>query len=224
MKPRPSPQETQQRPTQLFQLELRGLVNPHHALVVLAHEVKWQQFDEAFGASYSDMGRPGISTGLMVALHYLKYQHDLSDEAVVAQWLENPYWQYVSGMKYFEHELPLDPSSMTNWRKRIGEQGAQRLLQETIEAGLRLKVIKPSHLERVNVDTTVQEKHIRFPTDARLYDRLRERLVSQAEKEPIQLRQSYKRVGKQLLFQQSRYAHAKQYKRAAACTRKLKTL
>jgi transposase, IS5 family len=94
MKPRPSPQEARQRPTQLFQLELRGLVNPHHPLVVLAHEVKWQQFDEAFGANYSDLGRPGISTRLMVALHYLKYQHDLSDEAVVAQWLENPYWQF----------------------------------------------------------------------------------------------------------------------------------
>jgi transposase, IS5 family len=199
-------------------------VNPHHPLVILAHEVKWQGFDEAFGANYSDLGRPAISTRLMVALHYLKYQHDLSDEAVVAQWLENPYWQYFSGMKYFEHDLPLDPSSMTKWRKRIGEQGAETLLKETIEAGLRLKVITVRQLERVNVDTTVQEKYIRFPTDARLYDRMRERLVKQAEKETITLRQTYKRVGKQLLFQQSRYAHAKQFKRAAACTRKLKTL
>jgi transposase, IS5 family len=224
MKPRPSPQEDQARPNEVFKLELRGMVNPNHPLVVIAHEVKWQGFDAAFGANYSDLGRPAISTRLMVALHYLKYQHDLSDEAVVAQWLENPYWQYFSGMKYFEHELPLDSSSMTKWRKRIGEQGAETLLKETIKAGLRLKIIKPRQLERVNVDTTVQEKHIRFPTDARLYDRMRERLVSQAEKEPIQLRQSYQRVGKQLLFQQSRYAHAKQYKRAAACTRKLKTL
>jgi IS5 family transposase len=98
------------------------------------------------------------------------------------------------------------------------------LLKETLAAGLRLSIIKVRQLERVKVDTTVQEKHIRFPTDARLYDRMRERLVKQAEQEPIKLRQSYKRVGKQLLFQQSRYAHAKQFKRAAACTRKLKTL
>jgi transposase, IS5 family len=224
MKPRSSPQEAQQRPSQLFQLALHGMVNPNHPLVVLAHEVKWQGFDEALGASYSDMGRPAISTRLMVALHYLKYQHDLSDEAVVAQWLENPYWQYFSGMKYFEHQLPLDPSSLTKWRKRIGEQGAERLLKETLATGRRLKMITTSQLERVNVDTTVQEKHIRFPTDARLYDRMRERLVKQAEKETLKLRQTYKRIGKQLLFQQSRYAHAKQFKRAASCTRKLKTL
>lgn len=222
MKPRPSPQEDDQG--HLFRLELRNILNLQHPLVRLADEINWQQFDEVLGASYSNMGRPAVSTRLMVALHYLKYQHDLSDEAVVAQWLENLYWQYFSGMKFFEHELPIDPSSMTNWRNRIGEQGAETLLKETLEAGLRLKVIKPSQLERVNVDTTVQEKHIRFPTDARLYDRMRERLVNQAEKESIKLRQTYKRVGKQLLLQQSRYAHAKQFNRAAACTRKLKTL
>jgi IS5 family transposase len=98
------------------------------------------------------------------------------------------------------------------------------LLKETLAAGLRLSIIKTKQFERVNVDTTVQEKYIRFPTDARLYDRRRERLVKQAEKETVKLRQSYKRVGKRLLFQQSRYASVKQFKRAAACTRKLKTL
>jgi IS5 family transposase len=106
---------------------------------------------------------------LMVALHYLKYTLDLSDEQVVRGWVENPYWQYLSGEKFFRHELPVDPSSMTRWRQRIGEAGAEELLRETIRVGLRLKLIKPSQLRRVNVDTTVQEKNIRFPTDARLY-------------------------------------------------------
>lgn len=224
MKPRPSPQDGQAKAGAVNKLPLNGLVNPNHPLVILSHEIQWQAFEEAFGVHYSELGRPGISTRLMVALHYLKYQHDLSDEAVVAQWLENPYWQYFSGMTFFEHELPIDPSSMTKWRKRIGEKGAELLLKETISAGLRLSIIKSRELERVNIDTTVQEKYIRFPTDARLYDRMRERLVKQATKEAIPLRQSYVRVGKHLLFQQSRYASAKQFKRAAACTRKLKTL
>jgi IS5 family transposase len=221
MKPRSSEQA---KATEVKPLPLNGMVNPKHPLVILSHEIHWQGFEEAFGVHYSELGRPGISTRLMVALHYLKYQHDLSDEGVVAQWLENPYWQYFSGMTFFEHELPLDPSSMTKWRKRIGDKGAELLLKETLAAGLRLSIIKVRQLERVNVDTTVQEKFIRFPTDARLYDRMRERLVKQAEKETVKLRQTYKRVGKQLLFQQSRYAHAKHFKRAAACTRKLKTL
>lgn len=88
---------------------------------------------------------------------------------------------------------------------------------------MKIKAVKPSQLKRVNVDTTVQEKEIQFPTDARLYDRAREKLVDAAEKRGIDLRQNYNRLSKQELTQQSRYAHAKQIKRAKKCTKKLKT-
>jgi IS5 family transposase len=159
----------------------------------------------------------------MVALHYLKYTFDLSDEDVVEGWVENPYWQFFSGMKYFEHKPPIDPSSMTRWRNRIGEAGAEELLKETIEAGLKIKAIKAFQLNRVNIDTTVQEKDIRFPTDARLYDRARQRLVDCAKERKIDLRQNYNRKSKEMLCRQSRYSHAKQMKRAKSCTRKLKT-
>jgi transposase, IS5 family len=126
-------------------------------------------------------------------------------------------------MKYFEHEAPIDPSSMTRWRKRIGEAGAEELLKETIIAGLKTKAVKASQLKHVNVDTTVQEKEVRFPTDARLYDRARQRLVAAAEERGIALRQNYNRNAKTLMLKQSRYAHALQMKRAGRCTAKLKT-
>lgn len=218
MKPRANAQQGNEG-----QIELSTIIHQNHAMVKLADEINWQGFEKDFGELYSDKGRPGISTRLLVALHYLKYLYDLSDEDVVYGWLENPYWQYLSGMRYFQHDLACDPSSLSRWRKRIGEKGGEKLLKETIEAGLRLKLIKGSQLKRVNVDTSVQEKHIRFPTDSRLYDRMRERLVKQAVREGIQLRQSYVRVARKLLLKQSRYAHAKQFKRAAKCTRKLKT-
>lgn len=204
---------------------LADLINPNHPLVKLAQSIDWANFDEKFGVSYSpETGRPGSSTRLMVALHYLKYTHDLSDEAVLEQWVENPYWQYLSGMMFFEHRMPINPSTMSRWRRRISEAGAEELLRETIQAGLRLQLIKPSQLKRVNVDTTVQEKEIRFPTDARLYDRMRQRLVKAAKAEDLTLRQSYVRVGKRLLTQQSRYASARQFRRARRCTNKLRTI
>ena len=209
---------------ELFRVELTQIIDPNHGLVKMAETVNWDQFEEVFGETYCpDNGRPAISTRLMVALHYLKYTHNLSDEDVVAGWVENVYWQFFSGMKWFEHEMPIHPSSMCRWRKRVGDKGAEQLLKQTIEAGLKLKAVKPHQLKRINVDTTVQEKEIRFPTDARLYDRARRRLVDEAKKRDIDLRQNYNRLSKQLLFQQSRYAHAKQIKRAKRCTRKLKT-
>lgn len=195
-----------------------------HPLVKLAGAIDWQRFEEAFGVTFDEeTGRPAISTRLMVALHYLKYAFDLSDEQVVARWIENPYWQYLSGMKFFQHVLPIDPSSMTRWRKRIGEAGAEELLKETIHTGLRTDAVKRWQLKRVNADTTVQEKDVRHPTDARLYQRARERLVAQARREGIELRQSYVRVGKQTFFQHARYARAQQFRRARRQANKLRT-
>ena len=157
MKPKQNPQKSYQM--DLFRPELAKIINPGHEMVKLANVVDWDRLDDLFGETYCpDNGRPGISTRLMVSLHYLKYTFNLSDEDTVKAWVENPYWQHLSGMKFFEHEAPIDPSSMTNWRKRIGEAGAEEFLKETIHAGLKTKAVKPSQLKRLNVDTTVQEK------------------------------------------------------------------
>jgi IS5 family transposase len=221
MKPKKTPQKDRQR--DLFRSQLSNIIDPRHGLVKLAKAIEWDRLEKLFGSTYCpDNGRPGVSTRLMVALHYLKYTHNLSDEEVVSTWVENPYWQYFSGMKWFEHELPINPSSMTRWRKRIGEAGAEELLKETIEAGLKLKAVKPFQLKRINIDTTVQEKEVRFPTDSRLYDRARQHLVALAKERGIKLRQNYNRKSKQMLFKQSRYSHARQMKRARASTRKLR--
>lgn len=222
---KPKPAACSDRQGDLFRIELEDLVDPDHGMVKLAGRVDWARLEETFGALYSaETGAPGLSTRLMVALHYLKFSYDLSDEDVVAGWIENPYWQYLSGMKFFEHRRPIDPSSMTYWRKRVGEAGAEAMLKETIEAGLALRAIKPSQLARINVDTTVQEKHVRFPTDARLYDRARQRLAKEARRRGIALRQNYRRVGKIQLMMANRYAHARQMKRSRKCQKKLRTI
>lgn len=208
----------------LFKTELTRIINTQHALVKLAHQIDWNAFDQKFETQFADEGRPAIATRLMVALHYLKYSNDLSDDETVALWVENPYWQYFSGRQHFEHRMPIDPSSMTRWRKRIGVEGAEELLSQTITTAVKERYLKRSQCQRVNVDTTVQTKDVRFPTDARLYDRMRERLVKTAQAEEIALRQSYSHVGKEALRRQQNYAHAQQGRRAAKETKRLKTM
>jgi IS5 family transposase len=221
MRPR---KETEQPQRELFEVELEQIVDLRHPLVELGRRIDWASFEALLGATYHPtLGAPGISTRLMVALHYLKYQHDLSDEDVVAAWVENPYWQHFSGERYFRHRAPIDGSSMTRWRQRLGEAGAEQMLRATIETGIKMGAIGPAQLKRLNVDTTVQTKAIRYPTDARLYHRSRERLVKQARRDGLRIKQSYKHAGKKLLMQSSRYAHARQMQRARACTRKLRT-
>lgn len=75
----------------------------------------------------------------------------------------------------------------------------------------------------MNVDTTVQDKAIAFPTDARLYHKARSALVRMAKKMGVGLRQSYERVSKLALAKSGRYAHARQMRRARREQKRLRT-
>jgi transposase, IS5 family len=206
----------------LFKSRLDQILDRRHPLYRLSTQIDWAVFDNKFGSLYAEKGRPAKSTRLLVGLHYLKHAFDESDESVVARLLENPYWQYFCGFEYFIHRLPLDPSSMTRWRKRIGPKEMELLLSETLETAKRGGILTEQHMERVNVDTTVQEKAIAYPTDARLYHRARVLLVQAAKKRGIALRQSYLRLGKRALIMSGRYAHARQMRRAKREQKKLK--
>src|SRR5258708_28201769 len=222
MKPAKSAQGEEQG--ELYQRRLSTLLDERHPLYVLAEAIDWQFFEREFGSLYVDWkGRPGLPMRLLVGLHYLKHLYDVSDERVVAGFLENPYWQYFCGEEFVVHELPCDPTSLVKWRQRIGPGGMEQLLAETIAAAQRRQALKPTEIRRVNVDTTVQEKAIAFPTDARLYHKARCVLVREARRAGIEVRQSYKRVGQRALPKQGRYPHAQQLKRARRETRKLRT-
>src|ERR1700719_1574119 len=168
-------------------------------------------------------GQPPLPTRLMAGLAILKHTYNLSDEVVCELWIENPYYQYFCGEEFFQHRLPLDRSSMTNWRNRMGEERLQTLLQESLAAATRSGAMKPGDLARVIVDTTVQPKNITFPTDAKILNRAPEKLVKLAKKLGVKLRQSYTRVGKFELIRHQRYAHARQFNRANRALRKLNT-
>jgi IS5 family transposase len=219
--------EKDNRPEQgrLFNTFLKDIIDLNHPMVRLADSIDWGSFEKVLAPSFcEESGRPSIPVRMMVGMHYLKHMAGVSDEEVLAGWLENPYWQYFTGGVHFEHELPFDSSSMTRWRKRMRQEGAEEMLAESIRTGLKAKLIRKSDLERVNVDTTVQEKKIRYPTDARLYHRSIETLVRAAGESGVALRQTYKRVAKKSMLKIGGYAKARQMKRLKRETRHLKTL
>ena len=220
MKPKPQPRDA----FELFQAHFDQMLNPGHELIVLANKIDWSGMEAEFVDTYCpDFGAPAKAIRLMVGLHYLKYAFDESDESVVARWVENPYWQYFCGYTHMQHECPIHPTSMTKWRNRVGAERLERLLEETICLAQREKYLPKSDLERVTVDTTVQEKNITYPTDSKLLYKAIRKLGHAAKSRGIPLRQSYVRVGKVAAVKVSRYAHAKQFKRMRRPLRKLRT-
>jgi transposase, IS5 family len=221
MKPR-ALRETGQN--DLFKARLDQIIDLGHALVLLALAIDWGFLEASFGAAYSDEpGQPPLPVRRMAGLAILKHTFNLSDEELTARWVENPYFQYFCGEEFFLHTAPFDRSSMTRFRQRMGEERLNVLVQESLAAAVKTKAMQLGDLRQAVVDTTVQEKAVAFPTDAKLTHRARERLVRLAKRHGVRLRQSYARVGKFALIKHQRYAHARQFKRANRSLRTLKT-
>jgi IS5 family transposase len=198
---------------------LKELLNPKEPLYQLAEKIAWEEIEKAFIKYYVDFGRPAKPVRLMVSLMLLKQMYNLGDETVIAQWVQNPYWQYFSGEKTFQWKYPVEPSDMVHFRKRVGEEGIKKILEITIfihgKAAMEKEVV---------VDTTVQEKNITFPTDVKLCRRIIEQCGKIAEEEKVEQRQSYKRTVKKLQMAQRFRNHPKNKKKAIQAERKLKTI
>jgi IS5 family transposase len=203
----------------LFRPILKDIINPVHELVVLAHKIDWKEFENSFSPLYSHTGQPGVPIRTMVGLLLLKRIYNLGDETVMAQWLQNPYFQYFCGEAEFQWDYPCDPSDLVHFRKRIGQDGAEKIFQLSVET--RKDEIRTRD---VLIDTTAQEKNITYPTDAKLLLKVIQLCNKIAKQEKVSQRQTYSRTMKKLLLKQRFAHHPKRKKEARAALRKLKTI
>lgn len=213
------PKEKNQNQGSLF-FSFSDTLDQKHPLYILANKIDWGVFEKAFAPLYSArMGRPAKPIRLMVGLLMLKHIRNLSDEMVVEQWSENIYFQYFTGESSFVSGFPCEASELVHFRKRIGESGAELILKESIRING-----KDAEDPNVNIDTTVQEKNITFPTDAKLHRKIIQKCKDIAEKEDIELRQSYSRVLKQLSRDQRFRNHPTNKAKAKKADKKVKTI
>lgn len=199
---------------------LREQLNPKHPLYQLSEEIDWSYFEELFSDLYSEKGRPAHPIRLMISLLILKSLYDLSDEELVDKhWEMNAYFQFFSGKEVQQWGKPCAASDLVHFRKRIGKEGIEKIFKHSMD--LHGKAAQDHH---VSVDTTVQEKNITYPTDAKLHKRIADKCVKIAEKEALTLRRSYRRTTKQLLRDTYNANHPKRRKKAISAQRKLKTI
>jgi IS5 family transposase len=194
-------------------------LNRSHPLYILANQINWNLFEEAFAKLYSEEGRPGKPIRLMVSLILLKHIRNISDESVVEQWAENAYYQYFSGEKMFAAGQPCEASELVHFRHRIGTEGIELIFKESIRING-----KDGQEQEATTDTTVQEKNITYPTDSKLHRKIIKKCIAIADQEGIELRQSYKRVLKKLLMDQRFRNHPKNKGKARKADKKVKTI
>lgn len=203
-----------------FFFSFEDTLDREHPLFILANKVHWSVFEETFLPLYcQNNGRPAKPIRLMVGLLILKHIRNISDESVVEQWSENNYYQYFCGETSFVSGAPCEASELVHFRKRIGEQGIELILKESIRING-----KDGDDDNVNVDTTVQEKNITFPTDAKLHKKIISKCQKIAKEDNLPTRQSYSRVLKELSRDQRFRNHPKNKGKARKADKKIKTI
>ena len=234
-----------------FRARLDQMIDLRHPLAALAQRMPWEQIEAAlspvfarkasekhlfetldwFGPSLqgassgaSAAGRPRLPIRLMASLLYLKHAFNLSDEELVERWAENVVWQYFSGLDYYEPRVPCDATQIGRFRSAIGEAGVEALLKATLDTAVSTQAIKPSEFERVIVDTTVQEKAIAHPTDSRLLEIARDKVVQAAKRVGIRFKQTFAKEAEALRRKAGGYAHAKQFKRLRKAVKRQRTI
>ena len=169
--------------------DLESMLNQKHSLYILANLIDWDVFESGFKKHYSsDNGRPSKPVRLMTGLLMLKHIRNISDESVVEQFTENAYYQYFCGKRMFCTEAPCAASELVHFRHRIGEDGIELILKESIRVNVELedrkkakdksdkgqdnRGRKPDDEQIAFIDSTVQEKNVTFPTDSKLLNRV----------------------------------------------------
>lgn len=202
--------------------DLMTQLDQKHPLFILSDKINWTLFEDAFRKHYSEkMGKPSKPIRLMVGLLILKQVRNLSDENVVQHWSENLYYQYFCGEQSFRPGIPCVPTELVAFRKRIGEEGVELILKESIRVNE-----PPDDAGQVviSIDTTIQEKNITYPTDDKLYKKIITKCWKIADEECISLRQSYTRTVKKLSAEQRFKTSKYGAKRARKAGRRIKTI
>ena len=199
---------------------LEDMLSHEHLLFQLSNKINWESFENAFSPLYcNNNGRPAHPIRLMCGLLILKHLRNVSDEMVVFQWSENAYYQYFCGGLEFMPKQPCDASELVHFRNRIGEEGMELILAESIRVNTDHD--NEDHFDTAFIDSTVQEKNITYPTDAKLHKKIIKNVLKIVHDKSLPLRQSYTRTLKGIYRSQRFRNHPKNRKKAlkADCKR-----
>lgn len=125
-------------------------------------------------------------------------------------------------MQDFCPSAPCASSELVHFRERIGEEGIELIFQESIRVNN--EDDDKNHYETAFIDSTVQEKNITYPTDAKLHKKIVKKVLDIVNVHKFPLRQSYKFVLKRIYRDQRFRNHPKNKKKALKADKRLRTI
>lgn len=164
--------------------------------IKLSKLVPWDSFARIYMlAMDSNKGRPGISPRMVLGALIIKHLEKLDDRSVISNIQENIYMQYFVGLKGFCSKPIFDASLLVEIRKRIGANTFDKLNTELIKSISKTEDEKhhskhskregsdlPRNKGRLQMDATVADQYITYPTDAKVLNSSRKQCEKMIDK------------------------------------------
>src|SRR3989338_6115401 len=151
-----------------------GKLDAENRWLKIANLIPWQKLEEKYAVSFSDRGRPATPARLAVGLFLLKHMSGKSDEEVVMELLENPYWQSFCGLEAFATSKTIEASTLSRLRKRLGPEYVREMEEATYQVLIEKKILRAKGML---ADGTVIPENIKYPNDVGLLNDVRQWVV-----------------------------------------------
>jgi hypothetical protein len=165
-----------------FETPFEGSLLPDNRWVKLSKVVPWDSFAKIYmSVMNTEIGRPGISPRMVLGALIIKHFENLDDRGVISNIQENIYMQYFVGLKGFCSKPIFDASLFVEIRKRIGASTFDKLNGDLIKSISEIEDKKqcskklkdsdsdlPPNSGRLQMDATVADQYITYPTDANI--------------------------------------------------------
>ena len=185
-----------------FKTGFESKLDSNNRWVRLCLLLDWDKLSSIYHKSLStQMGAKGINSRVIIGALIIKYLERKDDRGTIEAISENPYMQYFLGFDYFDSKPIFDPSLFVSIRKRLGNESFDEMNQIIIKQALTLsQESRPAEDSRKNeeeakdnlkqdestekpltnkgklqMDATVADAYIKFPTDLGLLNDSREK-------------------------------------------------
>jgi IS5 family transposase len=169
---------------------------PDNRWVQLSRLVPWDKFASIYmSVMDTETGRPGLSPRIVLGALIIKHMEKLDDRGTITAIQENPYMQYFLGLEEFNPEPLFDPSLFVEIRKRIGHEQFDLLNADLIKSFSKKGDKKhtgnpkkkkddgsPQNKGHLQIDATVADQYITYPTDPGLLNESREKCEAMIDK------------------------------------------
>ncbi|MEG3978266.1 IS5 family transposase [Microcoleus sp. herbarium8] len=176
-----------------FRLGFEGKLDINNRWVKLSKLLDWDALAKIYSRTLNaDKGAKGIDARVVIGALIIKHIEVKDDRGTIEMICENPYMQFFLGYDSFHFDAVFDPSLFVHIRKRLGNAEFDQMNQLIIQQALMTDVkdsgkkedgppseenkppLKPNK-GKLQMDATIADSHIKYPTDIDLLDQAREK-------------------------------------------------